>query len=198
MTAVDATDGEVHPAKTFAPFLTTVPAILILNEELVTANEGDDDGQTWLANNVAGAGAYSLKSWDRGSQMTITRNADYWKGFGDGPIDEVRWIITNDEATVRSLAASGELTMSSQFQSPDTYTALEATWAASDIVKEDDLDGVLPQAQHQARADRRRAYPQGHRACHRLRHHPRGDLARWRAVDAAAEGLRRLPRQRYP
>ena len=45
--------------------------------------------------------------------------------MGAGPIDEVRWIITTDEATVRSLAASGELTMSSQFQSPDTYTALE-------------------------------------------------------------------------
>jgi peptide/nickel transport system substrate-binding protein len=125
VTAVDAKTVKFTLAKTFAPFLTTVPAILILNEELVKANEGTDDGQTWLATNVAGAGAYSLKSWDRGSQMTITRNADYWKGFGEGPIDEVRWIITNDEATVRSLAASGELTMSSQFQSPDTYTALE-------------------------------------------------------------------------
>jgi peptide/nickel transport system substrate-binding protein len=102
----------------------------------VKANEGTDDGQTWLATNVAGAGAYSLKSWDRGSQMTITRNADYWKGFGAGPIDEVRWIITNDEATVRSLAASGELTMSSQFQSPDTYTALEAM-GRFNIVKEE-------------------------------------------------------------
>jgi peptide/nickel transport system substrate-binding protein len=136
VTAVDARTVKFTLAKTFAPFLTTVPAILILNEELVTANEGGDDGQTWLANNVAGAGAYSLKSWDRGSQMTITRNADYWKGFGEGPIDEVRWIITNDEATVRSLAASGELTMSSQFQSPDTYTALEAM-GRFNIVKEE-------------------------------------------------------------
>lgn len=125
VTAVDAKTVKFTLSKTFAPFLTTVPAIFILNEELVKANEGSDDGQTWLATNVAGAGAYSLKSWDRGSQMTITRNADYYKGFGAGPIDEVRWIITNDEATVRSLAASGELTMSSQFQSPDTYTALE-------------------------------------------------------------------------
>ena len=45
--------------------------------------------------------------------------------FGEGAIDEVRWIITNDEATVRSLAASGELTMTSQYQSPETYKALE-------------------------------------------------------------------------
>lgn len=122
--AVDPRTVKFTLAKTFSPFLTTVPAVFILNEKLVKANEGTDDGQTYLATNVAGAGAYGLKSWDRGTQMTIVRNPDYYKGFGDGPIDEVRWIITNDEATVRSLAASGELTMSSQFQSPDTYKAL--------------------------------------------------------------------------
>lgn len=124
VTAVDAKTVKFTLSKTFAPFLTTVPAIMILNEEVVKANEGADDGQTWLATNVAGAGAYALKSWDRGSQMTITRNPDYYKGFGPGPIDEVHWVITNDEATVKSLAASGELTMSSQFQSPETYKAL--------------------------------------------------------------------------
>lgn len=124
VTAVDAKTIKFTLSKTFAPFLATVPAIFILNEEVVKANEGSDDGQTWLGTNVAGAGAYTLKSWDRGSQMTIVRDADYYKGFGEGPIDEVRWIVTNDEATVRSLAASGELTMTSQYQSPDTYKAL--------------------------------------------------------------------------
>jgi peptide/nickel transport system substrate-binding protein len=124
--AVDAKTVKFTLSKTFAPFLSTVPSIFILNEELVKANAGADDAQTWLGTNVAGAGAYGLKEWDRGAKMTITRNKDYYKGFGEGPIDEVRWIITNDEATVRSLAASGELTMTSQFQSPDTYKALEA------------------------------------------------------------------------
>ncbi|WP_417309933.1 ABC transporter substrate-binding protein, partial [Devosia sp.] len=52
------------------------------------------------------------------------RNPDYYAGTPDGAIDEVRFIVTNDEATVKSLAASGELTMSSQFQSPETYAAL--------------------------------------------------------------------------
>lgn len=124
--AVDPKTVKFTLSKTFAPFLTTVPAVFILNEELVKKNAGSDDGQTWLATNVAGAGAYGLKEWDRGAKMVITRNKDYYKGFGAGPIDEIRWIITNDEATVRSLAASGELTMTSQFQSPDTYKALEA------------------------------------------------------------------------
>ncbi len=111
-------------SKTFAPFMATVPALMIVNSAVVEANLGTDDGQTWLAANVAGSGAYLLESWDRGSRMVIKRNPDYYGEMPDNPIDEVRWIVTNDEATVRALAASGELTMSSQFQSPDTYAAL--------------------------------------------------------------------------
>jgi peptide/nickel transport system substrate-binding protein len=45
-------------------------------------------------------------------------------GWHDGAIDEVRVIITSDEATIRALAASGELTMTSQFSAPETYDAL--------------------------------------------------------------------------
>ncbi len=112
-------------SKTFAPFMATVPAIMILNSDVVAENAGEDDAQTWLADNVAGAGAYELKSWDRGSQMTMVADQDYWAGWGEGKIDEIRAIITNDEATVRAMAASGELTMTSQFQSPETLAALD-------------------------------------------------------------------------
>lgn len=126
VTAIDPHTVQFTLSKTFSPFLSTVPAIMVLNKKVVEANAGDDDGQTYLATHVAGAGAYTLVSWERGSKMIIERNPDYYKGFGPGPIDEVRWIVTNDEATVRSLAASGELTMSSQYQAPETYKALAA------------------------------------------------------------------------
>ena len=111
-------------SKTFSPFLATTPAIRILNSKLVKANAGADDGQAWLGTHIASAGPYKLKSWERGTGMTIERDPNYYRGWGPGAIDEVRFLITNDEATVRSMAASGELTMSSQFQSPDTYDAL--------------------------------------------------------------------------
>jgi peptide/nickel transport system substrate-binding protein len=122
--AVDAKTVKFTLSKTFSPFLATVPAIRIVNSKLVTANAGADDGQTYLATHAAGAGPYTLKSWDRGTHMTLARDPNYYRGWGPGPIDEVRFLITNDEATVRSLAASGELTMTSQYQSPDTYEAL--------------------------------------------------------------------------
>ena len=126
ISAVDDHTVKFTLSKTYAPFLTTVPAVFILNSKVVEANAGSDDGQTYLATHTAGAGGYLLKSWDRGAQMTITRDAKYYGGWGDHPIDSVHWIITNDEATVKSLAASGELTMTSQYQSPETYDALKA------------------------------------------------------------------------
>lgn len=122
--AVDDHTVKFNLAKTFSPFLATVPSVFIVNSKVVEANAGSDEGQTYLSTNVAGSGAYLLKKLDRGTGLTIVRDKNYYRGFGENPIDEVRWVVTNDEATVRSLAASGELTMSSPFQAPDTYRAL--------------------------------------------------------------------------
>ncbi len=122
--AVDPQTVKFTLSKTFSPFLATVPAIRVLNSKVVKENAGSDDAQGWLASHTAGAGPYKLKSWDRGTQMTIERDPNYYRGWGDGPIDEVHFLVTSDEATVRSMAASGELTMTSQFQSPDTYDLL--------------------------------------------------------------------------
>lgn len=123
--AVDDKTVKFTLVKTFAPFLATVPSLFILNEEVAVANEGGDDSQTWLSTNAAGGGAYVLKEPPSGAGMVIARDKDYYGGFNDRPIDEVRWIVTADEATVRALAASGELTMASPFLAPETYDALE-------------------------------------------------------------------------
>ena len=134
VTAVGPRTVKFTLSKTFSPFLATIPSLFILNADVVKENEGDDDGQTYLSTHVAGSGAYLLKAYDRGTGVTIVRNKDYFAGFGEKPVDEVRWIVVNDEATVRSLAASGELTMSGAFQAPDTYKSLEAM-GRFDIVK---------------------------------------------------------------
>lgn len=125
VTAVDDHTVKFTLQKTFAPFLATVPAVFIVNSTVVQAHAGSDDGQAYLATTTAGAGGYLLKSWDRGSQMTITRDPKYYAGWKDHPIDTVHWVVTNDETTVKSMAASGELTMTSQFQSPETYDSLK-------------------------------------------------------------------------
>lgn len=51
--AIDAKTVKFNLAKTFSPFLATVPAIRIVNSKLVKSNAGNDDGQTYLATHVA-------------------------------------------------------------------------------------------------------------------------------------------------
>jgi peptide/nickel transport system substrate-binding protein len=123
--AVDDHTVKVTLQKAFAPFLAAVPSVFIVNAKVVQANAGADDGQTYLASHVAGSGAYLVSKYDRGSGLTLVRDKNYYGGFSAHPIDEVRWVVTNDEATVKAMAASGELTMSSPFQAPDTYNSLE-------------------------------------------------------------------------
>ena len=166
--AVDAKTVKFNLLKTFSPFLATVPAI---RDRQFQARQGECRAPTMARPGSRpmspSAGPYTLKSWDRGTGMIIDRDPNYYRGWGEGPIDEVRFVITSDEATVRSMAASGELTMSSQYQSPDTYDAL-AKMPRFKIVKGVTSVAFLSEAQHQSRAHRRRAYPQGARARDRL------------------------------
>ena len=45
----------------YAPFLSAVPIVMIVNPRVVKANENNNDwAATWLASNAAGSGAYKL------------------------------------------------------------------------------------------------------------------------------------------
>ena len=125
VTALDPHTVRFTLTRTYSPFMAVMPLLLVVDKKLVEANAKDGDlGQDYLASHSAGAGPYRLESWDRGARMIITRYPGYHMGWKKGAIDEVRFILTNDEATVRSLAASGELTMTSQYQASETYDAL--------------------------------------------------------------------------
>jgi len=125
VTAPDPHTVVFHLQKVFSPFLATVPLIFVVDSKTVQANEKAGDwGQAYVADHDVGSGPYMLQSWTRGSQMQLKRFDNYVLGWGNGPIDTLRFVVTNDEATVRSLAASGELTMTSEFQANETYAAL--------------------------------------------------------------------------
>ncbi|HKI57843.1 MAG TPA: ABC transporter substrate-binding protein [Trueperaceae bacterium] len=125
VTASDPHTVVFHLQKVFSPFLATVPLIFVVNSKVVQANATNGDwGQAYVADHDAGSGPYTLAGWTRGSEMRLKRYDNYMLGWGKGPIDNLRFVVTNDEATVRSLAASGELTMTSEFQANETYAAL--------------------------------------------------------------------------
>lgn len=110
----------------FSPFLAITPLILVVNQKDAEAHTVNGDwAQAWLADHIASGGPYVIKAWDHGGGMTLSRFDGYEGGWPAQPIDEVRLPLTNDEGTVLAMAASGELTMASQFQTNETYDSLK-------------------------------------------------------------------------
>lgn len=123
--AIDDRTVEIKIDRVYAPFISVTPLILVVNSDIVSAESGEW-GEDFLAENSAGAGPYNLSGWTRGAEMILQRYQDYHAGWpNDRPIDELRFVVTRDEATVRALAQRGELGMSSQYQSSETYEAVE-------------------------------------------------------------------------
>ncbi|WP_424929436.1 ABC transporter substrate-binding protein [Amaricoccus tamworthensis] len=128
VTEIDSRTVQFVLSKTYAPFLTTTPILFVLNSDLAMehATDGDEWAQDYIANTSIGAGAFYLDSWERGARMTIKAYDGYHLGWDDDSIDEVRFVVTNEEATVKALAASGELSMSSDAQAQETYDSIGA------------------------------------------------------------------------
>ncbi|MGI9502039.1 MAG: ABC transporter substrate-binding protein [Geminicoccaceae bacterium] len=128
VTEVDARTVQFQLETTYAPFLTTTPILFVVNADLAMENAADSDpwAQDFVANTSIGAGAFMLDSWERGASMTIKAYDGYHLGWSEDSIDEVRFVVTNEEATVKALAASGELSMSSDAQAQETYDSIGA------------------------------------------------------------------------
>lgn len=82
-TVVDDTHLTINLSEPDALFLPSLSKIYVLNSELVTANAGTDQGQSWLQSNDAGSGPFSLG--DQSQAVTLDRFADYWEFDADRP-----------------------------------------------------------------------------------------------------------------
>lgn len=132
VTAVDEKTVEFTLNRVHAPFLATLVLLFIVDKKQVLDNAEDGDfgdrgdyGQQYLNNNDAGSGAYELKSFERQSQINFSKYDDYWMGWDDNAFEEVRIRIITEDPTVRSLVKTGELDMTSQYQSEETYQTLK-------------------------------------------------------------------------
>jgi len=124
--ALDDSTVEIGLDRVFAPFLTTTPLIMVINSTEAQANAKPTDkwSEDYLASHAAGSGPYTLVSYDRGGELLIRRNEKYHLGFPEHPIDEVRFIPTKDEATVKAMAQRGEVHLTSRYQANETFEAL--------------------------------------------------------------------------
>ena len=86
-----------------------MPSKLILAEPGATL----DDKSKSFAQHPVGSGPFTLKSWNRNSEMVMTRNPHYWKQGSDGQplpyLDNVRYVIIPDDATRILKLKAGEI-----------------------------------------------------------------------------------------
>lgn len=130
--ALDRYTVQFKLLKPFAPFPSTMAVLFIVDKATVKAHQkpgkfgaNGDYGQAWLGSNEAGSGPYTLESDVEGSELRMKRFPGYFRGWHAGAIDEVRVMIVEQEATVVSLAKTGVLDMTSQYQANTTYDTLK-------------------------------------------------------------------------
>ncbi len=87
----------------------------IMPEKLLMAAPGAtlDDKSKAFADHPVGSGPFLLKSWQRNTEMVMTRNPYYWKPAADGGklpyLDAIRFEIIPDDATRILKLRAGEL-----------------------------------------------------------------------------------------
>lgn len=125
---IDNTTVEFVLENAYAPFISTLTQLFIVDSETLKANqeagefgENGDYGQKYLESNVAGSGPYLLEKWDRGSELTFAKFDEYWKGWSEGKIDKIQMKIITEPSTVKTMLNAGEADMVHQWLTVDTY-----------------------------------------------------------------------------
>lgn len=116
---------------TYAPFLSTLVRLPIVNKDVVLANKQDGDfgdngdyGQAFLSSSDAGSGAYKVTSHNPQELTVLEKFPDYFLGFAEKAPDVVRQRYSVESATVRTLMARKEHEITSQWHPQEVFKAL--------------------------------------------------------------------------
>lgn len=118
VTALDSQTVRMRLLRPFAPFLTTLSWIFIVNPAQVEANRGQDDGAGWLRTNVAGSGAFALRRAELGNIYEFERVPNHWRP-GGGNLTGAIWRIVRETTSQRLLVQRGEAHVALDLTSED-------------------------------------------------------------------------------
>ena len=113
------------PDRFAVPNLAVVYAIII-NSKLAKSKATAEDpwAQTWLKDNTAGSGAYTVETFKPGEQVVLKRNED-WKGAIDGkpaPFKRIIMQTVPEAATRASLVEKGDADLSIDLSASDVLS----------------------------------------------------------------------------
>lgn len=109
----------------YAPFLSVLSLLFIVDKDFIESEASDEWGEDVLDDQDAGSGPYELGELERASHLVFDRFDDYWLEFPEGSFTEVRAEIFDEDSTVVSSMRTGELDLTSQYQSHQTYESLK-------------------------------------------------------------------------
>ena len=111
--AIDQHTVRFDLAEAYAPFVSLLVRLPIVDKQLVMANLGDgegsmgDWGQAFLSEHGGGSGAYVVESHNPQDVTVMVKNPDYFLGINESAPDTVRLRYGLEPATVRTLIAQG-------------------------------------------------------------------------------------------
>ncbi len=134
--SINATDDSTvvfKVEKASALFLPSLVRLYVVNEALVRKNAAatgpyganGDYATGWLQTHDAGSGPYMITEFPLAQYVLMSKNANWWGKFNANAPDEVRFIVTTEAVTVRSLLQNNQLEMSDQWQSLEAYQAFQ-------------------------------------------------------------------------
>jgi len=100
-----------------------------------------ENGEEWLKTNEAGTGAYMLKDYAEGQQVTLTQFPDYWQGWDGRHFEAAVIKVVPEEASRRQLIETGEAGIVTRL-SPEDREALSSDENVEAILAEswDDMN----------------------------------------------------------
>jgi peptide/nickel transport system substrate-binding protein len=119
-TAIDNSTVQFNLSKTYAPFISSLVRLPIIDKKLVMKNLADGDGemgdwgQAYLSQNSAGSGAYRVTAHNPLEETVMEKSSTYFLGVASDAPNTVRLRYGLEAATVRTLIAQGKHDISSQ------------------------------------------------------------------------------------
>jgi peptide/nickel transport system substrate-binding protein len=123
--AVDPKTVKVRLLKPFVPFVDVLWWLFIANPKIAEANKGQDDGQSFLANKIAGSGAFSLGTVTTGNRYVFERVPNFWRE-GGGNLSAAIWSIAREASTQRLQIQRGDAHIALDLQSEDVDALKDA------------------------------------------------------------------------
>ncbi|MCL4295464.1 MAG: ABC transporter substrate-binding protein [Anaerolineae bacterium] len=111
--AVDAQTLKITLSRPNVFFLGVLPKLPLVSPQAIETNKTDADpwANDFFATNGVGTGPYKFDSWNKGSQIVMVKNTDYWQEWLPFTADRVILRVDADISTALQLLGQGQIDM---------------------------------------------------------------------------------------